>query len=154
MSVHASGPRAQHRMRQPFNMSCVCCRAWTEEERQKQTSALQQLIKRSTAKQYQPYINNYKVMAGVVTQWKNELSTTAWDPGVINVSLAMLQEWCAAHGTPDDLSSVEDAPKAGRFLEQWCSGSWVSPGNSPRVLTVPQQATRWGQAVSCMHVLA
>jgi hypothetical protein len=37
-------------------------RAWTEQERQKQTDLLKKLRKHSTASQYDPYIKNFKVL--------------------------------------------------------------------------------------------
>jgi hypothetical protein len=39
----------------------VCCRAWTEAERTKQAVLLQGNRKASTKKQYEPYINGFKV---------------------------------------------------------------------------------------------
>ena len=36
------------------------------------------------------------------------------------------QVWCKENRVSEDLSSLADAPKAGRFLKAWCSGKWVS----------------------------
>lgn len=43
-----------------------------------------------------------------------------------NNLLLTVQAWCKEHDTSDKLISIADAPKAGRFLEAWCSGKWVS----------------------------
>ena len=36
------------------------------------------------------------------------------------------QAWCKENGLSEDLSSIADAPKAGRFLQAWCKDKWVS----------------------------
>jgi hypothetical protein len=41
-----------------------------------------------------------------------------------------MQAWCKENGTTDKLTSIRDAPKAGRFLDAWCSGRWVSYKNN------------------------
>jgi hypothetical protein len=54
-----------------------------------------------------------------------------------NALLLAVQAWCKENGTSDKLLSLLDAPKAGRFLDAWCSGRWVSHRATAHVMLSP-----------------